>query len=210
MIEEMKFGDKVTIWKTKYNFKDRGTVVKDCYSEIEKYPDTKNEAYPYYEKSIKSSSRFNEKTVRELDEIRNFSVNFCVDLYGKKDYNTILMDIWINIVRIKPRQVDFRNTNQVVFHEHIDLSSKAGKFIPYYTFVTYIQMPNNLENKDGVLFIKDSNGKIYDFLPQEGDCIIMNGGLLHSPSSAIKSTLDRIVLAGNVSFETIKQNKTLL
>ena len=56
----------------------------------------------------------------------------------------------------------------------------------------------------------DENGKEHFVLPEEGDLIIMHGDLPHAPNHALKSTKDRIVFAGNVGFEMIKKEKSLL
>ena len=71
-------------------------------------------------------------------------------------------------------------------------------------------MPNNLSGDDGVLFIEGKNGNVYSYLPKEGDIVIMDGDLPHVPNYALDSTLDRIVLAGNVGIEYSKLNNTLI
>jgi hypothetical protein len=38
----------------------------------------------------------------------------------------------------------------------------------------------------------------------------MEGNIPHSPNNAPQSTIDRIVLAGNVGFDSIKKEKTLI
>jgi hypothetical protein len=70
-------------------------------------------------------------------------------------------------------------------------------------------MPNIMEDLDGVLFIMGENKEEYYIKPEEGDLIIMLGNLPHAPNNAPKSTIDRIVLAGNVGFEFIKKEKSL-
>jgi hypothetical protein len=71
-------------------------------------------------------------------------------------------------------------------------------------------MPDNLEGNDGVLYIQGKDGIIYNILPKENDIIIMQGKVSHVPASASKSTKDRIVIAGNVGFEMIKNTNTLI
>ena len=71
-------------------------------------------------------------------------------------------------------------------------------------------MPDNLSNLDGVLLIEGENKKIYNILPEEDDLIIFDARLPHTPKAAFNSTKDRIVLAGNVGFENIKETKSLL
>jgi hypothetical protein len=71
-------------------------------------------------------------------------------------------------------------------------------------------MPNNLKGDDGVLYIEGIEKKLYKILPKEDELIIFNADIPHGPNSAYNSTKDRIVLAGNVGFEYIKDKKTLL
>ena len=71
-------------------------------------------------------------------------------------------------------------------------------------------MPDNLSNLDGVLLIEGENKKIYNILPEEDDLIIFDARLPHTPKAAFNSTKDRIVLAGNVGFEFIKKQKSLM
>jgi cupin superfamily acireductone dioxygenase involved in methionine salvage len=71
-------------------------------------------------------------------------------------------------------------------------------------------MPDVMEGEDGVLYFKGQNGKEYWVRPEEDDLIIMHGDMPHVPNRAPKSTVDRIVIAGNVGFEFIKKEKSLL
>ena len=95
-------------------------------------------------------------------------------------------------------------------HVHTEINERTNSFKPYYTWVYYVQMPNNLEGDDGVLFIEDSNKKLHKFLPEEDELIIFDANIPHGPNSSYKSDKDRIVIAGNVGFEYIKDKKTLL
>jgi hypothetical protein len=65
-------------------------------------------------------------------------------------------------------------------------------------------------NEDGVLYIMSKSGKEYFIMPEEDDLIIMEADVPHSPNNAPNSTLDRIVMAGNVGFDFIKKEKSLL
>ena len=67
-----------------------------------------------------------------------------------------------------------------------------------------------MNGEDGVLYFKGSNGNEYWIRPEEDDLIIMDADMPHSPNNAPDSTIDRIVLAGNVGFEMIKKEKSLI
>lgn len=83
-------------------------------------------------------------------------------------------------------------------------------FKPKYTFVYYIQMPDVMDNDDGVLYFLGENNIEYQIRPEEDDLIIMEGDVPHFPNNAPNATLDRYVLAGNIGFDYIKKKKTLL
>jgi hypothetical protein len=83
-------------------------------------------------------------------------------------------------------------------------------FIPHYTYVYYIQMPNVMNGEDGVLYFRGKNKKEYWIRPEEDDLIIMEADMPHTPNNAPNSTIDRIVLAGNVGFDFIKKEKSLI
>jgi hypothetical protein len=218
MIEEIKFSDTLTIWKVKYEFKDKEQCILECNLHINEYLENMDhkltDAYQY---SILNEYKnlFYEKfnIENELDEIVLNGINTTVDLYQKvynKDYNKIYTDTWINVVKINPLQKIWTKKNDLIFHQHTMLNKQIGRIEPDFTYVTYIQMPNNLRNTDGVLYIKDLEGKIFNYLPDEGDVIIMKGDIEHSPNHAPHSTLDRIVMAGNVTLTNEKTIKSLL
>jgi proteasome assembly chaperone (PAC2) family protein len=71
-------------------------------------------------------------------------------------------------------------------------------------------MPDVMEGDDGILYFKSKNDITYWVKPEEDDLIIMLGDMPHVPNNAPNSTIDRIVLAGNVGFELIKNFKTIL
>jgi hypothetical protein len=71
-------------------------------------------------------------------------------------------------------------------------------------------MPNNLKGDDGKLFMKDKQGNESSILPYEGQLVILDGDVPHSPVDALNSTKDRIVLAGNVCFRAPQKKKFTL
>jgi len=71
-------------------------------------------------------------------------------------------------------------------------------------------MPDVMNGDDGVLYFLGKNGKEYWIRPEEDDLIIMEGDMPHAPNNASESTLDRIVMAGNVGFDFIKKQKSLI
>lgn len=213
-IEEIRFSETLNIWRTTYDISEQTEMLRICEKIMSDNPKVSTDGFPFYVNTIKTSEYFNVEPELVLDNVRNFSINSCVDLYRKKNikYNVITTDCWVNVVRAKnPVQSNFSSkTNELEFHNHVDLNKKNQMPKPTYTFVFYIQMPNNLKNDDAVLFMEDIDGKVFSYLPKIGDLIIMDAGLPHVPNSAYDSTLDRIVLAGNVGFEYSKLEKSLI
>ena len=71
-------------------------------------------------------------------------------------------------------------------------------------------MPDVMEGDDGILYFKSKNDITYWVKPEEDDLIIMEADMPHAPNSAPNSSVDRIVMAGNVGFEFIKKEKSLI
>jgi hypothetical protein len=71
-------------------------------------------------------------------------------------------------------------------------------------------MPDVMDGEDGVLYFKGKNKKEYWIRPEEDDLIIMEGDMPHAPNNAPNSIIDRIVMAGNVGFDFIKKEKTII
>jgi hypothetical protein len=218
MIEEIKFSESLTIWKAKYQIKDKNQCIIDARNYIKKWIENVDapivDAYHYFILDEFKNLFFKKFTIQnELDEIVLSGINTIIDLHKKiydKDYNKIHTNNWINIVKINPLQPIWTKQNNLIFHKHTDLNNKMGFIDPDFTYVTYIQMPNNLSDNHGVLYMRDLEGKIFHYLPEEGDIIIMKGEIDHVPNHAPQSTVDRIVMAGNVTLVNDKTIKTLL
>ena len=142
------------------------------------------------------------KISTRLDEIIQFGIKSCVDLYETEDkmtFTKIFSDYWVGVLVAQDNsRLEFLKTPP--FHSHAEINKMHKRFIPFYTYVYYIQMPNKLRENDGVLEIENSSGTRYSILPEEGDLIIMQSDLLHRPMWAFGSDKDRVILAGNVGF----------
>ena len=214
-MEKIIIDDKISIYKTYLDISEyKNSVLKECYTIMNSNPYIKQDNFSILE--VREDPNFNgEFEVKtNIDKIINFGIKSCIELYVKnvnKEYNQINTDSWVNVVRSDtPRQSTYRNKDKIITHTHTDLNKRMKSFTPNLTYVYYIQMPNNLVDKDGVLYIEGENGVIYDILPNEGDLIIMNSDLPHVPATAHGSTKDRIVIAGNVGFEFVKKIRGLI
>jgi hypothetical protein len=212
-MEKIEFEDGVFIYQTKIVSEDlQNSILKDTKSFLKITQPSASDSYGYISSFTGSDFENEFKTTNSMFEILKLSVLECVNLIKKNEqpYNRINFDAWVNVVRtVNPKQYSYRRNGTVDLHNHIDIQKKSESFHPTYTFVYYIQMPDNLSENDGTLIIGGKNKRYY-FLPEIGDLIIMDGGLPHGPNLALNSTKDRIVIAGNVGFEYLKQKLSLI
>ena len=216
-MEKIYFDDTTFIWKTKLNlFDNKDAIVEQAKSVIKSHENTINDGYGYKKtENGEVMIRANCDNQPLLDEIIELSTNHCKEIYiEKNEFNRLNAESWVNVVRAdNPIQRSYRDrtvTGELSYHVHTELNKNRDKFIPNYTYVYYIQMPDIMEGNDGVLYFKSKNNDVYWVKPEEDDLIIMPSDMSHSPNNAPKSTIDRIVLAGNVGFELIKKNKTII
>jgi hypothetical protein len=215
-MEKVYFDDTTFIWKGKLNlipYKD--LILNEANTLIESLKEiVHTDGFGYKEEwtnNIDFNGNFTIKN--KLDEVCQCGINICKDIYLEqfnKEFNKVNTDVWVNVVRSKePVQENFYDEKQK-YHTHTEINKKNKSFFPHYTYVYYIQMPDVMEEEDGVLYFRGENGKEYWIRPEEDDIIVMEGWMPHAPNNAPKSTIDRVVLAGNVGFEFIKKEKSLL
>jgi hypothetical protein len=212
-MEKIFFDETTYIWKVKLNrISDKQLFLKEAYSIIESQPNVKTDGFGYKKEWNEHLNFIGDiKVETKLDEIIQIGINKCKEIYNETgiNYNKINTDAWVNVVRSKnPVQEEFYNDEK--YHIHTEINKKNKDFIPHYTYVYYIQMPDVMNGDDGVLCFKGKDNTEYWIMPEEDDLIIMEADMPHSPHSASESTLDRIVMAGNVGFDFIKNQKSLI
>jgi hypothetical protein len=212
-MEKLYFDDTTYIWKTKLNFiQDKPFFLEEAYSVIESQPNVKTDGFGYkkeWNENLNFIGDVNIKT--KLDKIVQTGINKCKEIYNQKNinYNKVNTDAWVNVVRSKnPVQDNFYSDKK--YHNHTEINKGNKTFIPHYTYVYYIQMPDVMNDNDGVLYFLGKDDKEYWIMPEEDDLIIMEAHVPHAPNNAPSSTLDRIVMAGNVGFDFIKNQKSLI
>lgn len=219
-MKKVYFDDTTYIWIGKLKLATcKKELLNEALDVIESQKDiAKFDGYGYkdeWKSNIDFVGEFEIKN--KLDLVCQSGINACKNIWNtevKKEYNKINTDAWINMVRSKnPIQIQFKHEEIKgvdKFHSHTDINKETNSFVPHYTYVYYIQMPDVMEDEDGVLYFRSQNKKEYWVRPEEDDLIIMPGWMPHAPNNAPKSTIDRIVMAGNVGFEFIKKEKSLL
>lgn len=215
-MEKIYFDDTTFIWKTKLNFTKYKEEIIAISKDIIK--NNTNSPYDAYGYNAQLKNEMGEIfTHTKFDEVIQLGLNYCKELY-KNDtnniYNKINFETWVNLVRsVNPLQLEFKHEEIKgigKYHVHTELNKKMESFVPHYTFVYYTQMPDVMDGEDGVLYFRGQNKKEYWIRPEEDDLIIMPADMPHAPNNAPKSTIDRIVLAGNIGFEFIKKEKSLI
>lgn len=214
-MEKIYFDTNTYIWKKKLNFLHlKYDLLKEVNFIIKSLPNIETDGFPYkkeWKNNLNFIGEFNIKN--KLDKIIKIGIDSCINLYKEKniEYNKINTDAWINVIRAKnPVQPQFKLKNIDKYHTHTDIHKERNSFIPHYTYVYYIQMPDIMNNEDGVLYFKNKNNQEYYIRPEEDDLIIMEADMPHSPNNAPNSMIDRIVFAGNVGFDFIKKEKSLI
>ncbi len=210
-LEELVFSPTLKIWKKRFDITNKLKMLSECENLIKSKPKVNTDGYAYYiNNKLNYNNSLNIEVKNQLDILMLDGLNSCIELFDKP-FNELKTDIWVNVVRCKnPVQRNYKTDGSLVFHNHVDLNIANKLPPPFYTFVCYIQMPNNLEDNDGVLYMEDVDKSIFSILPEEGDIIIMAGDLPHVPNYAPSSTKDRIVLAGSVRMDLSKLNKSII
>lgn len=69
-----------------------------------------------------------------------------------------------------------------------------------WTYCFYVQVPHDLQGREGALLLKDKDGKLYATKPNEGDFIFFKGDVEHKPNLSPNSEGTRIAICSNISF----------
>lgn len=135
----------------------------------------------------------NSKPLIALEEIvSNYIEGIVNNSSGRKIKNTY-SSCWI--------YKSHSDNNASNFHEHHRFSPYEDIITTSFTWVYYLQMPDNLNGDEGkILFSKtESESTALKVLPQEGDLIIFPSNLPHMPNTNPNSTKSRITIAGNLA-----------
>lgn len=85
------------------------------------------------------------------------------------------------------------------YHNHLRFHPDFDE-ITDWTWVYYVQIPNNCREGEGKLYFRDKKDRriLHSFFPEYGYIYIFDGVLEHLPAFSPNSTIDRITAAGNV------------
>lgn len=215
-MEKIQFNENVFIWKAKLNMVEyKNELLENSKMIIDSMPKNITDAFGIrtsWPNNINSMGIIDKQI--KIDDIIQMGIDACKKLYEETNikYNRVNYDSWINVVKhTNQAQMEYKDLEFVdKFHTHTAINEYGGLFYPNYTFVYYVQMPDVMDNQDGVLYFRDKNQEQYYVKPEEDDLIIMPGDMPHFPNTAPNSTIDRIVIAGNVGFEFVKKTISLI
>ena len=193
--------EKIYREKVKYPF-SKENLIKKIYQNVSLFQHESKYEYPGIQTNILLKCK-------EIDYILNYGAEKCKELFYK-DSNiedvTYAIYPWSFISRNETTASHFHNHD--MFAPNVKKSIKSN-----YTFIYYVQIPNNLKDNDGKLFIVDEEQQYQiTILPEENELIILPAHIYHRPETAIHSNVDRIVIAATILFDfpNLKEKKTLL
>jgi len=141
----------------------------------------------------------------EITIIRKKGYDLCKEIYeienSKKKVYSGLQTSWIYI------STPSNPVSQ--YHDHIIFSPKEISLQTHYTWIYYIQVPDNCKDKEGHIFFKPIHLKhnnndegAFSFFPEQGCLYMWDSEIPHRPEISPNSTIDRVVFAANVNFNT--------
>jgi hypothetical protein len=192
---EIKLGEEITLYKVKYESKfTKEKTINSTLKLIDLQPENiDSDAFTY------SKNKF-----VEIDDIEKKGVDICLEIFKKENrqFKNYYYDTWVNRVKSKnPVQAFALFLFGHPYHNHNEINENMKRYVPTYTYIYYLQMPNNLKDDEGHLVLKDSKGNVFSILPEEGEFLIHTSNVDHYPKEANNSSLDRLVIAGNVGFD---------
>lgn len=220
-MKKIIFDKSTFVCKTKLNLGElKKEIIDESVGWIENFKEVRNFDNYAYKDNHDHNHDDNFEIKNKLDLALKFSLETCKNFYSKETHtviNSLNFESWINVVKSNGEiKSHFKESdNNPFFHNHVEINNSRilnnqKTFIPDYIFVYYIQMPEIMEKEDGVLYILGENKRTYWIRPEEDDLFIMKGNISHAPNEAPKSKLNRIVLAGNLKFNSEKKQISLI
>lgn len=200
MIQEIKLSDKISIYKTNYNWEYSQESFVERANQVENFK-LRNNIILYFLFDC-----------LEFRSINTFVLNCCKEI-SKKDPKEWAIKNWVWIARgasefdkeVREGKHDYN------WHTHTTTYDNFEQIITDWTFCFYIQMPDNLEDTEGNVAFKTEDNKTHFFLPKEGEVFFFPGNVVHSTIGFMTDkNKDRVLIAGNISLDPLrvfKKNK---
>ena len=184
--KEIKISDRISFYITNLSTINNFELIKDLKFNMNVNKKTSIESHN--EPGIQSYIILKTKTIENLnDKIYKKIFNFLN--YNLKDINPYFSTEWV--------YVSTKNNSWSKFHTHT--FSDTLKTNLDWSFVYYVQMPDNLNEQEGKILFRTNEGVEVSYLPQVGDLILFPANLLHKPELNRNSDIERIVYAGGLA-----------
>ena len=210
MITEIKLDEFTSIYKIKYDWKySKDDFIKRT-NQIRKfnlnYEIMKNNKVKLVDKKY-FYFIFN---CEEFVDLNNFVINKC-KIIQKSFANEWAIDNWV-FVADGYTQSDLEHNRLIndgiisyEWHKHPYVYTNNPLIKTDFTFCFYIQIPDNLIDKEGNIAFKTESGIETFLTPEEGDIIIFSGDLWHTPVGMLSAkNKDRVLIAGNISLNPLE------
>lgn len=210
MITEIKLDETTSIYKVKYDwqyskddFIKRTNQIRKFNSNYEILKDSKtkliDKKYFYF--------LFN---CNEFNALNNFVLDKCEKINNTK-VSEWSIENWVFIAD-GYTQTDLEHNKLInagiipyEWHKHPYVYTNNPLIKTDFTFCFYIQIPDNLTDREGNIAFKTKSGIETFLAPEEGDIIIFSGDLWHTPVGMIsEKNKDRVLIAGNISLNPLQ------
>ena len=181
--KEIKIDSNISYYKTKLDNIDNSLLIKDLKlnMNINKHTSVQSPKEP----GVQSHIIIKTKTIEKLNQ-SIYDLIFKLLKYEKNEVPYFTTE-WV--------YVSDKNNKYSRFHTHA-FSSTLKKDLDW-TFVYYVQIPDIVNDNEGKLFFKTTNGAEFEYVPEEGDLLLFSANLLHKPEINPNSIKERIVYAGS-------------
>ena len=189
-VQQYKITDTLSFYKAKYDWE---------YAQDEIIYRVKQNKW------LLGSTDFNTTEIKirsaEIDSIVDYGIRIAMRLSGIDTLHNLAWTgktwSYIQDKNSKDPQKAFHSHNAAINYPDTQINAP----IPTdWTYCFYAQVPNDLENNEGSLLLKDKDGKIYATKPEEGDFIFFKGDIEHKPNLAPNSEGTRVAICSNISF----------
>lgn len=141
----------------------------------------------------------------EFEEIKRIGFETTKEISNLKNWDgSWASKTWI-YKQDKVKKVEYYHKH--IYTTQLPYSNVEAPILNDWTFVFYLQIPDDLKDEEGMIFFKADDGEPYKYLPKEGDFIIFPGDLSHLVKSNNNSKIERISICGNISFNIPKRTE---